>query len=244
MPRSMTLATAKVPDWATSRRFIASGSPTHTKGRFPPRYQRAWASGSRGSMRSGGTRASPRRAARLAQRGDGIDRPQRGVAGRGFKGEEGGHPRRPGQVEQTGGRAVVLHEREPLEMVVGGGQAIELVGRLAAEDAQDALLLRAPSARVDAEGEQVPVQRAGQRPTRVGLPAEGPRGELRASDGGVEGVPGVEAQHAVGRPAARWWAGATDIEAVMPTAAARGRRRETTQPGPGLRLTRAVTYTA
>jgi len=88
---------------------------------------------------------------------------------------------------------MVFHERQRLEMIVRVRQSIEVVRRLAARVAQDALLLRPPGARIDAEGEQVPMQRARQRPGGIDLAAEGPRGELGADDCRVQRVPGAQA---------------------------------------------------
>ena len=78
-----------------------------------------------------------------------------------LQGEKRGHVRRPGEIQQTRGRAVMLHQGQPLEIVVRVRRLRqELVG-LALEDAQDAALLLGPRAPVDVEIAEIARERAG-----------------------------------------------------------------------------------
>ena len=89
----------------------------------------------RGSMRVGLRRAAavdPRR----------IHRPHHAVAQRPLQREERRHIWRPAEIEQARRRAVVLHQRQPVEIVVQRGRLVQELVRFALEDPQNA---RAPA---------------------------------------------------------------------------------------------------
>ena len=56
---------------------------------------------------------------------------------------------RPGEVQETRRRTVILHQSEPLEVVVAIWRMRKKMGGLPLEDAKDALFLIRPGARVD-----------------------------------------------------------------------------------------------
>ena len=93
-----------------------------------------------------------------------VQRPHRGVAGGALQREEGRHVGRPGEIQQARGRAVMLHQRQPLKIVIRVGRLRQKLVRLALEDAQNAALLLRPGARVDVEVAEIARERAVQRP--------------------------------------------------------------------------------
>ena len=115
------------------------------------------------------------------------------VARRAIEGEEGRYVRRPGEIEQAGGRAMMLHQGHPFEVVVrGGGVGEEMVG-FAFEDAQDALFLIGPHSGVDAESLQIAGERAEEGLAFATGAAKGPIGIGRVGDYLEEFTPGVQA---------------------------------------------------
>src|ERR1019366_5215784 len=96
--------------------------------------------------------------------------------------KEGGDVGRPRKIDQPRGRAVVLHERQPLEVVVGLRRLGEKLVRFAFEDAQNAAFLVHPGPWVDAEILQVAGERTVQRPALVAFAAKRPFGIRRLRD--------------------------------------------------------------
>jgi hypothetical protein len=107
------------------------------------------------------------------------------------------HVRRPREVDQPGGRSVVLHERHPLEIVIGVGRLVQKLVGLAFEDAQDAAFLRRPRFARHAEILQIPRKRTVQRPTLVAFAAKCPIGIRWLGDQRQERLPGFQPEDAV-----------------------------------------------
>ena len=126
-----------MPDCAISRRFIVCGSPIQMKRWLPFRKYRWKLPATRGSMRAGLRRAAAVDARR-------IHRPYHPVAQRPLQREECRDIRRPREIDQPRRRAVMLHQRQPLEIVIHCRRLVQELVRLALEDPQDARLLLLP----------------------------------------------------------------------------------------------------
>src|ERR1035437_6828640 len=105
---------------------------------------------------------------------------------------------RPGEIDQPRGRAVVLHQRQPLKVVVGFRGLDEKLVRFAFEDAQNAAFLIHPGPWVDAEVLQVARERTIQRPALIAFAAERPVGIRRLHDQLEKRLPGCQPDDAIG----------------------------------------------
>ena len=80
-----------------------------------------------------------------------IAGPDDGVLSRIVESKEGGHIGRPAEIDQPCRCAMVLHQGQPLEIVIVIGDVIQKVNGFAFEDSQDAFFLFTPGLRIDAD---------------------------------------------------------------------------------------------
>ena len=115
---------------------------------------------------------------------NGIARPNYTLFGRVMQREERRNIGRPCEVQEPCRCAMILHEGEPLEIVVAFRYMIEKMDGFAFEDSEDALLLARPGSRVDAKRHQISRKSAEQWCRRVALAAKRPVLIRRIADDG------------------------------------------------------------
>src|SRR5205823_12606253 len=105
---------------------------------------------------------------------DGIARPDDAFLRRVVQREERRHIWRPGEIQKTRGSAVILHECEPLEIVIALRDNLEEMNRFSFEYPKDSLFLFRPGSWVHAERKEITRQRTDQRRTHSAASAESP----------------------------------------------------------------------
>jgi len=93
---------------------------------------------------------------------------------------------------------MVLHESQPLEVVVVVGRLLQKLVRLALEDAQNAAFLLRPGGRRHAEILEIAGEGAVERPALIALAAKCPVGVRRIDNQLEKRLPGFQPEDAVG----------------------------------------------
>src|SRR2546422_1841080 len=107
--------------------------------------------------------------------------------------------RRPREIQQTRGRAVILHQREPLKIIIPIRNVLEKMNGLAFEDAQDAFFLVGPCATIDVERNEISRERAEQWGRSIALSAKCPVLVRRVADDSQVIFPRLQPYHRIRR---------------------------------------------